>query len=334
MNKFSSFANIISSFYRKKILVNLSPSSGFRQRCEFGYFKNSYIMHEGNNKLYLKSFNKAVKSIRILMPKLLNIINNNHLINKKLFQVNFRSNNNNDVMVTLIYHKKIDADLINIIDDLSLNLKVNIILRSRKFIYSTNSNYLCDFIDNKIKIYQTDNCFFQSNKFMLPKMINKVISLIDKQKDLLELYCGVGTFTLPLSKIFTKILATENNRSSIKCLNQAIIDNNINNISCSRLSSREVSSLLNGKKFRRMGDIKFTDYDISHVIVNPPRSGLDFDTLNILKRFKNIIYISCNPKTYIDDIKFLSSHYIDDIEIFDQFPNTEHLEIISLLKIK
>ena len=66
MNKFSSFANIISSFYRKKILVNLSPSSGFRQRCEFGYFKNSYIMHEGNNKLYLKSFNKAVKSIRIL----------------------------------------------------------------------------------------------------------------------------------------------------------------------------------------------------------------------------------------------------------------------------
>ena len=105
-------------------------------------------------------------------------------------------------------------------------------------------------------------------------------------------------------------------------------------ISIHEESSKRRSLYSISKKFRRMGDIKFTDYDISHVIVNPPRSGLDFDTLNILKRFKNIIYISCNPKTYIDDIKFLSSHYIDDIEIFDQFPNTEHLEIISLLKIK
>lgn len=334
MNKFSSFTNNISSFYTKKIRINLSPSSGFRQRCEFGYFKNSYIMYENSNKLYLRSFSKAVKSIENLMPKLLNIINNNNLISEKLFQINFRSNNSNDVMVTLIYHKNITDDLINIIDRVSIKLKINILLRSKNFLYSTNSNYLCGFIDNKIKIYQTDNCFFQPNRFMLPKMINKVISLIDKQKDLLELYCGVGTFTLPLSKIFTKILATENNRTSIKCLNKAIIENNINNISNSRLSSREVSSLLGGKKFRRMGDIRFTDYDFSHVIVDPPRSGLDFDTLNILKSFKNIIYISCNPKTYINDIKYLSNHSIDDIEVFDQFPNTEHLEIISLLKIK
>tara|TARA_X000000368_G_scaffold414688_1_gene404994 strand:+ start:9480 stop:10355 length:876 start_codon:yes stop_codon:yes gene_type:complete len=291
-------------------------------------------MHENDNKKYLKSFNKAVKSIQILMPELLNIINNNFEIKEKLFQINFRSNNNDDVMVTLVYHKTINEDLIKIIKELSKDLKINILLRSKNFLYSTNSNYLTNFIDNKIKIYQTDNCFFQPNKFMLPKMISKVISLINKQKDLLELYCGVGTFTLPLSKVFTKILATENNRISIKCLNKALIENNINNISYSRLSSSEVSHLFEGKKFRRMGDIKITDYDFSHVIVDPPRSGLDFNTLNILKKFKNIIYISCNPKTYINDIKRLTSHYIDDIELFDQFPNSDHLEIISLLRVK
>ena len=38
-----------------------------------------------------------------------------------------------------------------------------------------------------------------------------------------------------------------------------------------------------------MGDIELRDYDFSHIIVDPPRSGLDFDTLNILKTFKNII---------------------------------------------
>ncbi|MAR95326.1 MAG: tRNA (uridine(54)-C5)-methyltransferase TrmA [Gammaproteobacteria bacterium] len=334
MNKFCNFSNNISSFYSKKITINLSPPSGFRQRCEFGYYKNSYLMHENDNKKYLKSFNKAVKSIQILMPELLNIINNNFEIKEKLFQINFRSNNNDDVMVTLVYHKTINEDLIKIIKELSKDLKINILLRSKNFLYSTNSNYLTNFIDNKIKIYQTDNCFFQPNKFMLPKMISKVISLINKQKDLLELYCGVGTFTLPLSKVFTKILATENNRISIKCLNKALIENNINNISYSRLSSSEVSHLFEGKKFRRMGDIKITDYDFTHVIVDPPRSGLDFNTLNILKKFKNIIYISCNPKTYINDIKRLTSHYIDDIELFDQFPNSDHLEIISLLRVK
>ena len=81
------------------------------------------------------------------------------------------------------------------------------ILRSKNYLYSTESTYFIDYIHNDaLKIYQTDNCFFQPNKFILPKMINTVISLIDNPKDLLELYCGVGTFTLPLSKVFIKIL--------------------------------------------------------------------------------------------------------------------------------
>ena len=55
---------------------------------------------------------------------------------------------------------------------------------------------------------------------------------------------------------------------------------------------------------------------------------------NIISKYKYIIYISCNPKSYIRDIKLLSSHEIKKIELFDQFPNTEHLEIISLLQRK
>ena len=334
MNKFITFKKDISSFYSKKININFSPPNSFRQRCEFGYYKNSYIMYENNKKLFLTSFDKAVRPIQALMPKLLKIINSNNQLKTKLFQINFRSNNNNNLMITLVYHKTIDDNLIIVIDEISRLLQINILIRSKNFLYSTNSNYLADYINNEIKIYQTDNCFFQPNKFMLPKMINKVTSLIEEQIDLLELYCGVGTFTLPLSKLFNKILATENNRISIKCLNKALLDNNINNISNCRLSSSEVSKALNGKKFIRMGDIELRDYDFSHIIVDPPRSGLDFDTLDILKTFKNIIYISCNPRTYLRDINKISTHYIKDVEIFDQFPNTDHLEIISLLRIK
>ena len=335
MNKFNKFYNNISEYYSNNIVTNFSPSNGYRLRCEFGYYNNSYLMHKNDKKIYLETFENAASCIQDLMPKILNQININESLKEKLFQINFRSNVNDDVMVSLIYHKKIDKNLIDIIKDISKYLKISFILRSKNYLYSTESTYFIDYIHNDaFKIYQTDNCFFQPNKFILPKMINTVISLIDNPKDLLELYCGVGTFTLPLSKIFIKILATENNRNSIKCLNKAIITNNINNISNSRLSSNEVAELFMGKVFKRMGDINISDYNFSHVLVDPPRSGLDDKTIEIIKNFKNIIYISCNPETYIDNIKSLTGHNIKYVELFDQFPNTDHLEIISLLSAK
>ena len=70
------------------------------------------------------------------------------------------------------------------------------------------------------------------------------------------------------------------------------------------------------------------------MLVDPPRSGLTDDVINIISKHKNIIYISCNTKSYLRDIKLLCSHEIKKIELFDQFPNTEHLEIISLLQKK
>jgi tRNA (uracil-5-)-methyltransferase len=65
--------------------------------------------------------------------------------------------------------------------------------------------------------------------------------------------------------------------------------------------------------------------------VDPPRSGLNDEVIEIIKKFKNIIYVSCNYETYIRDIKKLNKFYLKHIEIYDQFPNTKHLEIVSLL---
>ena len=80
-----------------------------------------------------------------------------------------------------------------------------------------------------------------------------------------------------------------------------------------------------------MKNNKISDYDFSHILVDPPRSGLTNEVIEIVKDFKNIIYISCNPYTYIRDINLLQNHNINKIELFDQFPNSEHLEIVSIL---
>ena len=334
MNKFDKFQDDIKNNYDEKVVINLSPSTSFRSRCEFSYEKNHYVMHDINEKIYIKTFKDASLDIQNLMPVLLKRINENNEINHKLFQVNFRSNQHNKIMVTMIYHKIIDKALINLVNQISEDLKVNIIIRSKNFKYETKCLYLDDtLIYQNLKIYQTDNTFTQSNKYLVDKMIFKVIDFIENPDDLLELYCGIGTFTIPLSFIFNKVLATENNRNSIKCLNKSLKENNISNIHNARLSSDEVSELFKGKIFNRMNSKSISDFNFSHILLDPPRSGLTEDVINLASNFKNIIYVSCSTETYIRDINLIRSHKITNIELFDQFPNKNHLEIVSVLKM-
>lgn len=334
MNKFDRFQDNIKNNYDEKVVINLSPSTSFRSRCEFSYEKNHYVMHDINEKIYIKTFKDASLDIQNLMPVLLKRINENNEINHKLFQVNFRSNQHNKIMVTMIYHKIIDKSLINLVNQISDDLKVNIIIRSKNYKYETRGLYLDDtLIYKNLKIYQTDNTFTQSNKYLVDKMIFKVIDFIENPDDLLELYCGIGTFTIPLSFIFNKVLATENNRNSIKCLNKSLKENNISNIHNARLSSDEVSELFKGKIFNRMNSKSISDFNFSHILLDPPRSGLTEDVINLASNFKNIIYVSCSTETYIRDINLIRSHKITNIELFDQFPNKNHLEIVSVLKM-
>ena len=334
MNKFDRFQDDIKNNYDEKVVINLSPSTSFRSRCEFSYGKNHYVMHDINEKIYIKTFKDASLDIQNLMPVLLKRINENNEINHKLFQVNFRSNQHNKIMVTMIYHKIIDKSLINLVNQISDDLKVNIIIRSKNYKYETRGLYLDDtLIYKNLKIYQTDNTFTQSNKYLVDKMIFKVIDFIENPDDLLELYCGIGTFTIPLSFIFNKVLATENNRNSIKCLKKSLKENNISNIHNARLSSDEVSELFKGKIFNRMNSKSISDFNFSHILLDPPRSGLTEDVINLASNFKNIIYVSCSAETYIRDINLIRSHKITNIELFDQFPNKNHLEIVSVLKM-
>ncbi len=333
MNKFNKFKKDLSGLYTDDVPINLSPSLSYRSRCEFGYYKNCYTMKDNFKTVYLKTFPDACMPIQQIMPKLLNKINSSETVKFKLFQINFRANSKNKILTTLIYHTKISELLIETISSISQSLDIDIIIRSKNFIHSVNQNYLEDTLEpTNLKIFQTDNCFYQPNKFLLNKMISKVIEFIDNPNDLIELYCGVGTFTLPLSRIFKNVFATENNRNAYKCLLNAIEINNIKNIHAARLSSDEVAQLDTGRKFFRMSNISIDTFDFSHILIDPPRSGLTQNVINIISKYKNIIYISCNPETYMKDIKLLNHHKIKKIELFDQFPNTQHLEIVSLLQ--
>ena len=333
MNKFTKATSLINKYYKGAIKINLSPASGYRSRCEFGYRNSFYTMYdEFGNIQHLEVFNIARPVIQNLMPKLRNNINHSKFLNHKLFQVNFRTNSDDDVLTTLIFHKKLNDEMKVEAKKISKELEIDINLRSRKDLFSTGNDLLVDVINiNNIHLYQSDQSFYQPNHFHMPEMINKTLSYVDNQCDLLELYCGSGTFTLPLSYKFNKVLATESNRQSIKCLKKSIEKLSIRNIDHARLSAEEVSEAFDGRIFRRMNKNNINSYNFSHILVDPPRSGLNAEVIDIIKKFKNIIYISCSYESYVRDISMLNEFSLKHIEIYDQFPNTEHLELVSLL---
>src|SRR6056300_1679629 len=336
MDKFQKASSLLKNHYEGEITINNSPSSGYRSRCEFGYKNNFYTMYSSTGEIiYLDTFNIVRPCVQKLMPNLLKKINKTNILKDKLFQINFRANRNDEILVSMIYHKSIYDEIKSAANEIAdiFNIKIN--LRSKKKLYSTHDDLLRDDIEElESVLYQTDQSFYQPNYFHMPMMVLKTMSFIKQPKDLLELYCGSGTFSVPMRKLFKKILATENNRQSIRCLNKAIEENNINNIFHARLSAEEVTELFNGRVFKRMNNIDINNFNFSHILVDPPRAGLDDNVINLINKFDNVLYISCNYETYIKDIEKLKNFKIINIEIFDQFPNTKHLEIVSLLSKK
>ena len=108
-------------------------------------------------------------------------------------------------------------------------------------------------------------------------MIKKIIDFIDNPDDLIELYCGVGTFTIPLSFVFNNILATENNRVSIKCLELGVKENKINR--CSGELSLHVLEIMQSI----LKSAKIDEKVYLESVTNIPQSFLDTENVKFLK---------------------------------------------------
>ncbi|MGB2280530.1 MAG: tRNA (uridine(54)-C5)-methyltransferase TrmA, partial [Pseudomonadales bacterium] len=81
------------------------------------------------------------------------------------------------------------------------------------------------------------------------------------------------------------------------------------------------------RAFRRLQHIDLDDYQFGTVLVDPPRAGLDDNTLKLVQQFKRIIYISCNPVTLMANLQQLQeTHQLQAKAMFDQFPYTDHVE--------
>lgn len=185
-----------------------------------------------------------------------------------------------------------------------------------------------DLFTNKMKnfnLVMSKSSFFQVNSDGMIKLYDKVLEYADvnKNSNVLDLFCGIGTIGIYISPYCKKVLGIEINEQAIENANINKKNNNIKNI---RFIAGDVEKI-----------IKEIDFQPDVVIVDPPRSGLDKNCIEKLLslKVKKIIYVSCDVMTLARDLSKLSSVYkVLEITPVDMFANTYHVESVSLLQLK
>lgn len=166
--------------------------------------------------------------------------------------------------------------------------------------------------------------FFQNNYSVTKKILEEFVKTVKEEKisgHLLDLYSGVGLFSIYLAPLFKYVTGVENNGVSVKAAHSNANINNIKNVSFVKADVGEF--------------IKEYDKKVDLLIVDPPRSGLGKEILTKILQLKpkNIFYLSCDPTTLARDLSKLKESYkIEFIKPFDMFPNTFHIENFAFLK--
>jgi tRNA (uracil-5-)-methyltransferase len=287
-------------------------------------------------KYQVHHFPPASQLINDVMRDLLVLIKQNETARRKLFQIDYLATLSGEITASLLYHKTLDEEweqeIRAIRSVLRKTYKIDIIGRAKKQKMVLDKDYVTEQLTINQRQYsfkQIENSFTQPNALVNIKMIEWALNVtLDSQGDLLELYCGAGNFSVPLAQNFEKVLATEISKTSVAAAQDNIVQNNIDNLTIIRMSSEEFVQAQQGvRKFRRLEGIDLSDYNCKTVLVDPPRAGLDDNTLDMVSDYQNIIYISCNPDTLNLNLdKLLQTHKVRRFALFDQFPYTHHAE--------
>lgn len=339
-DKLANFQQLLPEAGEPQVFAS-SPEH-YRMRAEFRIWhlhdRCFYAMfHPGNNKdpIEVVDFPVVCQPIYQLMPRLLALLNAAGEHKRKLFQIEFLASHQ-DILVSLIYHRPLDDDWLTWAQALEQTLNVRIIGRSRKQRLVVSHDYVDEqlTIDQRAWHYrQHENSFTQPNAGLCEQMLTwacQQFAQLDKPRDLLELYCGLGTFTLPASQYFQRVLATEISKKSVRAGQFNLELNGVTNVQIHALASEDISQALNQGLWP--AKIRQENYQFDCLLVDPPRAGLDPASLELARQFPYVLYISCNPVTLADNIRALDQHRVVSAAIFDQFPYTHHLEAGVLLQ--
>jgi 23S rRNA (uracil-5-)-methyltransferase RumA len=195
---------------------------------------------------------------------------------------------------------------------------------SNDFFVIKGSDQLKTTLANKHFVYSAQG-FFQNNHTMAEKMQLYISDLLKSyqtnHENLLDLYGGVGTFSIINADLFKEVTIVESFQSSIDSAKNNIELNKTKNIKAFVSDAKQIDRL---------------NLKCSYIITDPPRTGMDIKTIFKIRMLKPkvIVYISCNPEQLKKDLEKFPDYNIKSAAVFDLFPQTPHSEAIVELTAK
>ncbi|TDV23064.1 23S rRNA (uracil1939-C5)-methyltransferase [Mycoplasmopsis mustelae] len=316
--------------YRNKIRV---PLKIYAKKLVFGEYDNNSNNIILNTDLQIQNepiLNETLKTI-------LKIIND-YSIEKgkqKLLQsfseITLRCNKSNEVSCLIklhsgsnsrnfLHHELYNVYLEKIPSLIELYVSKNDIISN---VFS-KKNFKMQILSKKFSTSITS--FFQINIEITTKIFQLIKQKVKKQNNklFLDLFCGVGVISQLVARRNQSILGIDINRDAI---NSAKLNAKYNKFTNYKYITGDVFNVL---------DIYPVDTKDTFVIVDPPRFGLKEDIIKWLDNFSFFIYISCDARTLVRDIRLLAQQGfdVDFIQGFDMFPNTAHFETVAFLSKK
>ena len=161
--------------------------------------------------------------------------------------------------------------------------------------------------------------FFQVNRFLVDELVREVAGGETTGRLALDLFAGVGLFSVPLAKHFQRVVAVESNPAAARDL-----ESNASGKGPIEVRAADVERFL--EKYKEKPDL---------ILLDPPRAGLEPDAIRHLARIapEHITYVSCEPPTLARDLAALNSagYEISQVQLFDLFPQTFHIEALVRL---
>lgn len=169
--------------------------------------------------------------------------------------------------------------------------------------------------------------FFQTNPKQAEKLVELAIEMAEVGSDerMIDLFCGVGTFSLPFAKRVKELAGIEIVETSIESAKRNAEDNGIANTYFLAKDAR-----------RGMDEILESWGRPDLLMLDPPRSGAGGKVMRRIGRLgtDRVVYVSCNPESFAEDAASLSEfgYTLERVQPVDLFPHTVHVELVALFR--
>lgn len=319
--KQNKIKELMDKFLKENVKINNIIHSqepwNYRNKATFHVDgKIGYYQKGSNDIIKIENCNIVDKSINELLQYL-----NENIKLDNIYEIIIRkAKYTNDKMI--IFKINGDIDEKNIINKLKDKVTSIILYKNKKYKKIYGSDKMFEQME-KFKFQMSEDSFFQVNTETAILLYKKVLEYLEptKEDNVLDLYCGTGTIGIFVSENCKSVTGIEINESAIMNAKENSKINNIKNIKFICKDS--------GKA------VKDLNYEYDKIIVDPPRAGLDKNTIDFLKKSqaKKIVYVSCDPVTLARDLNLLKDEYkVEEITPVDMFPYTHHVECVSLLE--